>query len=151
MIAPIQLIDFAVDQLTYEQARPAAEELPDALGGVVLGLDLERMYGEDEEHPHLRLVVSFNEEDIPEDAEGHIYHRGRIVLSGWFGWSREEAAKHVDHPEKLLLVNGLSILYGIARQHLLQLTEPGPAPRMMLPSISLLPVVEQWLADQSEA
>lgn len=152
MLAPIQLIDFAVDQLDYEQVRPPGEELPDALSGVVLGIDVEQVSGIDTEHPYVQLIISFNEEEVPEEAKasGHPYHQGRIVLSGWFNWSREKVAERVDNPEKLLLVNGLSMLYGIARQQLLQITEPGPAPRLMLPSISFLPFVERWLAKDEE-
>lgn len=149
MLAPIQLLDYAITDLAYKQDLPSDGPLPEALGGVSLafGLELSQPEGtapEGTAHTYqILLQVAFNEgaDGAPEGEEGHVYHRGHLQLLGWFRW--KPPSGDFAEPEKLLLVNGASILYGIVRTHLSQLTEPGPAPRLLLPSVSFRHIVEQ--------
>lgn len=149
--APLQLIGYQVQELSLERVFPKESDA-DPLG-FALGFGIESRPVEGEENAYeLELTVEFNkdEEQIPEDAEGQIYHRGRVTLVGRFTWVRESFPDDPDEAEKLLLVNGLSMLYGTARVHLQQLTEPGPGQVLRLPSVSFLPIVEEWLESDEE-
>ena len=147
MLAPLQLLDYAIDRVQYEQIRPGTEEMPDPAEIAGLGFRMEMEQMKDSDVVRLQLQVEVNQEELPEEVEGHVFHRGSIRISGWFTWIDEDVPERFKDPQKLMLVNGLSILYGVARNHMVHLTEPGPAPRLMLPSISFFPLVEEWLAD----
>jgi preprotein translocase subunit SecB len=54
-----------------------------------------------------------------------------------------------DAPE-LLLTNGLAMLYGVARVHIAQLTDGPSADRLLVPSISFQPMVEEWMNRDAE-
>jgi preprotein translocase subunit SecB len=70
-----------------------------------------------------------------------------LTLVGRFQWLEDAKPADEEEADKLLLVNGLSMLYGTARVHLRQLTDPGPEPVLHLPSISFKPIVEQALEE----
>jgi preprotein translocase subunit SecB len=66
---------------------------------------------------------------------------GRYVLNVIFQDLVLKAQNWPD-PEKLLRVNGASILYSSAREFLITVTSRGPWAPMILPTISFLPVEE---------
>jgi preprotein translocase subunit SecB len=146
MLAPLQLTDYAIDGLAYEQVRRKAGDAGVAASQASLGF----RFAENEEDGrfHLGLEVNINQDGLPEESAGEVLHRGQIRISGWFAWAEGVDPTELENARKLLLVNGYSVLYGIARTHFVHLTEPGPAPRLMLPSITFLPIIEQWLAEE---
>jgi preprotein translocase subunit SecB len=72
-------------------------------------------------------------------------HRGELRVTGWLTWISEEVATR-DDARRLLLVNGLSMLFGIARVRVADLTA-GSDRRLVLPSISFKPIVEDFLEE----
>ena len=147
MIAPLQLHDFETQTLAYEriEAEPPPE---DADVGVGLGFEIDAEVDEERDAQRIDLLVSYNEEDIPEDVEPYIKHRGRLRITGWLHWFDEEFAERED-AERLLLTNGLTMLYGIARVRIADLTEGDG--QLILPSVSFLPIVEDWLEEEKRS
>lgn len=147
MIAPLQLVDFETTALGYERldAEPPPEE---ADLGVALGFEIEAGVDDERDLQRIRLLVSYNEEDVPEDVEPYLKHRGRLRVTGWLQWVDEETADR-DDAERLLLTNGLTMLYGIARVRVADLTEGDD--RLLLPSVSFLPIVDDWLEEEESS
>lgn len=145
ILAPVQLLDYAVEQLEYSLQLPSARPLPEPAAAA--GLTFNMRMNEDASSGvyRLQLQVSFNQDEPPPEVEGHIYHKGSITITGWVKWATDESKSKADDPRKLLLVSGMSMLYGIARERIAQATASGPAARMILPSVSFLPLVEDWL------
>lgn len=149
MIAPLQLIDYTAETVSYERLDP--EPAPDDIEvGVGLGFDIDAKADREREAQQVTLSVHFNqnEEEIPDDMKPHIAHRGQVRVQGWIQWVNSEMAERDDAP-KLLLTNGLAMLYGIARVHIVQLTAGRRADRLLIPSVSFQPIVEDWL-EQSD-
>ena len=147
MIAPLQLFDFETTTLAYERldAEPPPEE---ADLGVALGFEIEAGVDEERDLQRIRLLVSYNEEDVPEDVEPYLKHRGRLRVTGWLQWVDEETADR-DDAERLLLTNGLTMLYGVARVRVADLTAGDD--RLLLPSVSFLPIVDGWLEEEESS
>jgi preprotein translocase subunit SecB len=151
MLAPLQLRDYRVATLSYEHqsAEPRPEE-DNVDIGVALGFEMEFAWDEEQKAHCLTLLTSFNEEGVPEDQKPYVAHRGHIEVQGWFRWIDNEVATQ-DNSERLLLVNGLSMLYGIARTRVADVTSTGPGKRLLLPSISFLPIVSDWIEEEETA
>ena len=146
--APLQLADFEAATLAYE--RLEADPPPDDIEmGVGLSIEMDAAFEEDRDVQRLQLDVRYNnEEDVPEDAAPYIAHRGHVRVTGWLHWASEEVAAR-DDAERLLLTNGLSMLYGIARVRVADLTADGLDRRLVLPSVNFRSAVQQWL-DEGE-
>jgi preprotein translocase subunit SecB len=147
MIAsPLQLADFEAATLAYE--RLEADPPPDdAEMGVGLSIEMDAAFEEDRDVQRLQLDIRYNnEEDVPEEAAPYIAHRGHVRVTGWLYWASEEVAARED-AERLLLTNGLSMLYGIARVRVADLTADGRDRRLVLPSVNFQPAVQQWLEE----
>jgi preprotein translocase subunit SecB len=150
MIAPLQLIDYNAETVSYSrlEPKPAPEDLD---VGVGLGFEMGSNPDEERNAQCLTLSVHFNrqEEDIPEEIEPYIVHRGHVRVQGWIRWINEDIAAR-DNAKHLLLVNGFSMLYGIARVHTAQLTDGSTFDRLLLPSVSFKKVVEEWMQREEE-
>jgi len=143
MIAPLQLLDYRSELQAYE--RLDAEPVPEDVDmGIGLGVELNTEFDDDREALCVRLTIDFNpESEIPEEIRPYVMHRGRFQVTGWLTWIDESIASR-DDARRLLLVNGLSMLFGIARVHIADLTS-GSDRRLVLPSISFKPIVEAFL------
>lgn len=151
MISPLQLIDYVAETVSYERldAEPAPDDEDTA---IALGFEMDTAFDEDRTAQRLTLTVHFNNHhtDVPEEVAPYIAHRGQVRVCGWIRWVRDEMAQR-DDAQKLLLINGLSMLYGVARVHAAQLTEGRAAERLLIPSISFQPMVEEWMQQGVEA
>jgi hypothetical protein len=149
MIAPLQLLDYRSEALAYErlEAEPAPEDVDIGVG---LQFDIDTHFDEERGAQCIALKVGFNEseEDLPDDVIRYIAHRGRVKVTGWLSWIDEEMSSR-DDARRLLLVNGLSMLYGIARVRIADLTE-GEDERLLLPSVSFKPVADQFLDQEGQ-
>ena len=147
-MAPLQLIDFQSEILAYE--RLDAEASPeDSEGGTALTFQMEATYDEDEDAQHLVLTIGYNNEEVPDEVEPYIEHRGQVRVEGWLRWVDEDFAER-DDARSLLLTNGLTMLYGIARVRVADLTDTEEGDRLVLPSVSFRPLVEDWLEEMEE-
>ncbi|WP_022836393.1 hypothetical protein [Salisaeta longa] len=149
MIAPLQLLDYRSELLTYERLDP--EPIPDDVdAGVGVGIELETTFDKERNARCVHLTVAFNADDeLPEAMRPYVMHRGRLRVTGWLTWIDEEVAAR-DDAERLLLVNGLSMLFGIARVHISDLTSTSRR-RLVLPSITFKPIVEEFLRGDRES
>lgn len=146
MIAPLQLIDYRSELLAYDRRDP--EPIPDDVdAGVGIGVEIETDFDEERKVRCIHLTVVFNAEDeMPDEIRPYVMHRGRLRVTGWVNWINEEFAAR-DDAERLLLVNGLSMLFGIARVRISDLTSESDR-RLLLPSITFKPVVEDFLGEE---
>lgn len=124
MLAPLQLIDYRAAVQSYERFENAEVTEENAFG-IALSLQFEGKLDEENGAQRLKLVVRYNQEDdVPEEQQPFIAHRGEISVEGWLRWINEKVAARED-ADKLLRANGLAMLYGIARVRIADLTERG--------------------------
>ena len=72
---------------------------------------------------------------FPENEKKKIPYSIHLIAVGLFSVSKEW-----DDPEKLLKINGASILYSSAREFIITITSRGPWPPVLLPTVSFLPI-----------
>jgi preprotein translocase subunit SecB len=75
---------------------------------------------------------------FPENEQKKIPYSIHLVAVGLFSVSKEW-----EDPEKLLKINGASILYSSAREFIITITSRGPWPPVLLPTVSFIPAVEE--------
>jgi preprotein translocase subunit SecB len=141
----------------FGREKEAAKEVSAETGAIPLHLDVETVFvqllreeidgteGEseteaDEVFYRVVLLLSINEE---EDVFERAPYQAEIALMGDFGASQaptdpEERARVF----KVLRANGASMLYGTARQSLLQNTETSLHASLLLPSLSFREIIE---------
>jgi len=142
MLAPLQLIDYRAAVQSYERFENAEVTEENAFG-IALTLQFEGKLDEENGAQRLKLVVRYNQEDdVPEEQQPFIAHRGVISVEGWLRWISEKVAARED-ADKLLRANGLAMLYGIARVRIADLTDQGNGRRLLLPSVNFQKVVQQ--------
>lgn len=149
MIAPLQLHNYSTTTLSYE--RLEAETPPEDVElGIGLSFGVDAEFDDEEEVQHIALNVRYNqEEEVPDDLVPYVVHRGHVRVTGQLYWADEEVAARED-ARRLLLTNGLSMLYGIARVRVADITDDGDEDRLVLPSVNFLPVAEDWLDEDEE-
>jgi preprotein translocase subunit SecB len=146
--APFQFLDYHIEQLTLDRFHPDIDEAPDHVGTALgFGMEIRRVDDVEEDVYEVQLDLHLNDDEdaIPEDERDQVFHRAHLTIVGRFQWLEDAKPSDEEEADKLLLVNGLSMLYGTARVHLRQLTDPGPEPVLHIPSISFKPIVEQAL------
>lgn len=148
MISPLQLLDYRSELLAYE--RLDAESPPDDLDmGVGLAIEFDTHFDEGRDAQCLDLVVDFNQEDgVPEEVQPYLIHRGRYRTVGWVRWIDDEVSARED-AHRLLMVNGLSMLFGITRVYVAELTS-GSERRLVLPSVTFQTAVDDFLDTDDE-
>ena len=128
VLAPVQMLDYAVVEQTYVRHIPDTDPETAAVQNVQLNVSGQR----DLSGVNLLLDVHANPPD--ENPDGAVYaQEGRVRVAGRFRWIGAESPSD---QEQLLVVNGVSFLYGIARVYLAQASSGAAGPRMMLPSFS---------------
>lgn len=98
-------------------------------------MDFETKVAVDKDPDNNTYQVTLEITAMPEDETKRIPYAIHLIVVGMF--SVDE--KWPD-PEKLLKVNGASILYSAAREFIITVTSRGPWPPTTLPTISFLPI-----------
>ena len=131
MRAPLRLERYFFTRMNIEanQEFDPQQPIPEAGPDVPVGVQLFR-HEEDPNRFQVGLVIGG-----AKPAEGNLPYRIHLEIVGQF--ALDEGFEH-DNREKLVQVNGASMLYSAAREMLLGLTGRGPWPPMLLPSISFL-------------
>jgi len=149
MIAPLQLLDYRTTMLAYE--RLDAKSPPDDVDlGVALEFEIDATYEDEKDVQRLALTIGYNQTQIPDEVAPYIAHRGQVRVTGSLRWIDDEVASR-DDARDLMLTNGLTMLYGIARVRVADLTEGGERERLLLPSIAFQPIVKDWLQDDENS
>jgi len=146
--APLQLADYRTETLAYERLEAETPPNDHDLGvGLSFGIDAE--FDEEEDVQRIELDIRYNhQDDVPEDMAPYITHRGHLRVTGWLYWASEEFSAR-DDAQQLLLTNGLSMLYGIARVCVADITADGAEERLVLPSVNFRPAVREWLSEET--
>ena len=142
VLAPIQLLDYDIAEQAL-QVHPGADyDRPP--GGVALGMGVS--FNEaDDRTVSLTLGMGINEKVDDEDANpNNAYYRGRFAVRGEFSWVGGDEIESEER-RRLMAVNGLAALYGIARVYVRQLSEPIFGPPLVLPMLSFASTVEPLL------
>jgi len=101
------------------------------------GVDFETKIAVDKDPEDDTYQVTLEITAMPEDETKRIPYAIHLIAVGMFS-----VDKDWPDPEKLLRINGASILYSSAREFLITITSRGPWAPMVLPTISFLPVEE---------
>lgn len=70
----------------------------------------------------------------PEDEKSKIPYSIHLIAVGLFAVNEK-----FSDPEKLLKINGASMLYSAAREFIITVTSRGPWPHVIIPTVSFLP------------
>jgi hypothetical protein len=130
--APLQLREYAVTEVTYRR-RAEGGSAPDS--ALTMRFEMEgARTGEDGAVLALRVWFNEADEDTAErtSESSPSPHTGHIEVRGGFQWIGDD----VPERDRLIVVNGLSVLYGIARVYVAQASGSGPDARLLLPSVS---------------
>jgi preprotein translocase subunit SecB len=100
-------------------------------------IDFETKVAVDKDPEDGTYQVTLEITAMPEDETKRIPYSIHLIAVGMFS-----VDKDWPDPEKLLRINGASILYSSAREFLITVTSRGPWAPMMLPTISFLPIEE---------
>ncbi len=103
-----------------------------------IGTDLSE--GENKRTYQLTLEI-----ESTHDTEKINAYRVHLVVVGFF-----EVSPKWPEPEKLILINGASILYSAAREYLLTITSRGPWGALMLPTVSFNGLSQENEAKEEE-
>lgn len=129
-LAPLQLDDYVVVNSMY--AVRDVEGEPD--GGLTVRFHTSGV--RDGETVELRLTVWVNNGPPPdaeeEDAGRNNPHTALAEIVGRFRWIGDER----EDQDRLIVVNGVSMLYGIARVVIAQASSAGSLERLILPAYS---------------
>lgn len=137
MIAQLQLENYIVDELTFQTNTPYVTK-DDTLLAPTVDVDFEiKPHGKDPNRFLVGMVVDLNKGQAPKKYSNYQIH---LSLLGWFQFQEgvEEATK-----KKMIVANGTSILYGIARTVIAQLTGTLGNQRFILPTVNLLALAKQ--------
>lgn len=128
ILAKIRLLDYAIFKFTFDNST----EPPKDSSGVEFGMDFDiKISAENELIHRIDLKIGLNNSDSAYEQAGF---RLAIELTGLFeldqGLAKEEA-------DRLLALNGLSMLFSTARGVIAQLTSQAPIGKVVLPSINI--------------
>lgn len=134
MLALLELDQYYIDEFSLEvnPSYPPTEEQE-------IDLDIDFEIGRaDDGLPHfeVKLIIDVN---ASEERFRSCAYRIRLLVSGYFHFSEGTDEGQIN---RLILPNGLSILYGIARNTISQSTGVSRFGRFLLPSVNLIEVIK---------
>ncbi len=143
LIAPLQLENYVVDDLSFKSnsaTRPkGSKTVPPT---ITLDFDV-KSHAKDTERFLILMEIDLNKGQMLTEFQQYQVH---LHLVGWFRFNKglDSATKH-----KMILTNGSSILYGIGRGIVAQITGSLGQERFILPSLNLLAAVQEKLRPAS--
>jgi preprotein translocase subunit SecB len=150
--APVQLFSYTAETIQFDVNPVYVEEEPDLPNTEELSEERFDFIPEvisiptQEEQGTLRLTVGMNRDD----EEWSSYYRLSITITGRFEWVDPDPSIPDDEFRKYYMQSGLSLLYGIIREKVIQLSSSSPYPRMMIPTITFKGMVEEMASQYSE-
>lgn len=125
---------FPYVQVSADPEHSGEEETP--------SMDFETKVAVDKDPENDTYQVTLEITALPEDETKRIPYAIHLIAVGMFA-----VDPSWPDPEKLLRINGASILYSSAREFLITVTSRGPWRPMILPTISFLPAEENKSKD----
>lgn len=138
--APIQLTSYLLQHVeleTHPEVSDAPERVPPSIS---LDTPWNGTLPTADGPSFLSLRVRLNE-----GVDDWQMYRGHFLLQGRFQWIGTDHEVDPARFTRFYLASGYSMLYGLIRSLLMQLSASSPHPRILLPSISFSPVVEHLL------
>jgi preprotein translocase subunit SecB len=131
-LSPIQLEAYALSDLAYRANQDHKPDQDTAYGekDIVVEHKSERIQGDD------RLWEASLSLRIQPRAEANAPYYISLQLSGLV---RALPELQSDNIEQLMRVNGASLLYGVAREVVRQVTSMGPFAALLIPSVTFRP------------
>lgn len=133
---PLIIRDLFVDQLSLE-ATPDYQA-GNELGHVQVALKIDHLRSQEDPAAH-QLVIALKLE--PGDAETPLPYSLQITGRGVFRIDADDLSD--DECNRLLIINGGSILLGMLRSQVISLTGVGRNGRFVIPAINLTEAIEQ--------
>lgn len=141
---PLIIRDLFVDQLTLEAT--ADYQAGNELRQVQVGLKIEHLLSQEDPTAH-QLVMTLKME--PDDAETPLPYSLQITGRGVFRIDADALSD--DERNRLLILNGGSILLGMLRSQIITLTGVGRNGRFVIPAINLIEALEHLERNEGTA
>ncbi len=109
----------------------AEPKFPDDANVNEIAYNIETQFGESKDKGRYQLSVDIQSIPAPEGNKCPNAYKIHLIVIGFF-----EVSPKWPNPEKLIRINGASILYSAAREFLLTITSRGPWGALMLPTFS---------------
>ena len=136
MIAQLRLENFVVDKLTFNTALGN-----DKASKGLIDVDFQvKAHAEDNNKYLLMMQVDLNKGKAFKKSGGYQIH---MQILGWFKFTDE---LNEDAKTRMLFANAASILFGVARTIVAQLTGTLGQSRFILPSVNLLEIAKRRAA-----
>jgi preprotein translocase subunit SecB len=143
LLADLQLDRYLVDDLAFRCNKTVAKK--DTLAAPTIGIDFDvKESAKDKNKFLLDMVVDLNEGQELEKFETYQIH---LHIVGWFHFTAELDA---NTRAKMLATNASSMLYGVARTIVANLTGSLGAERYILPTLNLLSVIKAKMESRQE-
>lgn len=142
--APVQLSSYTAESVQFDVNPVYVEEEPDLPDTEELSEERFDFLPEvisvptQEDPGVLRLTVGMNRDN----EEWSSYYRLSITITGRFEWIDPDPSVPEEEFRKYYMQSGLSLLYGVVREKVIQLSSSSPYPRMMIPTITFEGMVE---------
>jgi len=138
---PLRLENYYVDKITFDVNSAFWEENdqestpPSFDPGKHIDVDIQISQHQTETHLYL-IILTVKLQDTP---EAKTPYRIELVLNGIFRFVEDEE-KDDTLRDRFLTNGGSTVLYGAAREFVMQLTARGPAGPILLPAVSFPPL-----------
>ncbi|PIU26014.1 MAG: hypothetical protein COW32_02860 [Candidatus Aquicultor secundus] len=134
IIAKLKMLDYTIFKLAFEVS-PAFQKEPSQ---VELGLDSNVGINKDNElNYRIDIIIKINEDELAYEEAGF---RLSAELAGIFEFAPETTKEEID---KMIGLNGLSMLFSTARGVIAQLTAQSPIGKFVLPSVNIAEFLRQ--------
>ncbi len=134
MLALLEMYQYFIDDFTL-QVNPTLKEAEEYEVDLNVDFEIGRS-NDDKPNFEVKLLVDVNQKD---EFFRNAPYRVHLLVTGYFHFPE---GTDEDNINKLILPNGLSILYGIARNTVSQSTGVARFGRFLLPSINLIKVIQ---------
>ena len=133
MIAQMQLENFVVDQLAF---KAALDDKEPSKG--LIGVDFEvKAHAKDKDRFLIRMQVDLNKGQAFKKNGGY---QVQMQIVGWFKFEKDVDG---NTKKKMLYTNATSILYGVARTVVAQLSGTLGTKKFILPAVNLLEIARR--------
>lgn len=144
LLADLQLDRYLVDDLVFKCNKMGVTKNT-KLATPTIGIDFDvKDHAKDKNRFLLDMVIDLNEGQELEKFETHQIH---LHILGWFHFTAELDA---NTRAKMLATNASSMLYGVARTIVANLTGSLGAERYILPTLNLLAVIKAKMDSRQE-
>ena len=142
MQALLDITEYHVDNVEI-RANPDYKECDVASGNIKVDFDIKQ----NNDNPLLFMITLFIELNNSKKALSSAEYKIKFDITGYFSFSEGTPEETVD---KMIAPSGLSILYGVARGVLAQITGNFKHGKFILPTLNFIEIIKDKFKDMEE-